>query len=54
MNVDDLKVNSVDLKNIGYMTSGNDIKYMLNLCVIKIENGELVNDREKLLDFLRN
>jgi hypothetical protein len=53
MTIEDLKVDSTDLRKIGYMTLGNDIENMLNLCVTKIENGELQNDREQLLEFLK-
>lgn len=53
MNIDDLKVNALDLRLLGYMTAGNDIKNMLNECIKKIEKGELKNDRNELLKFLR-
>jgi hypothetical protein len=53
MSIDDLKVDARDLRLIGYMTLGRDIENMLELCVNKIECGELQNDREQLLAFLK-
>lgn len=53
MNVNELKVDATDLRLLGYMTAGTDIKDMLAECVRKIENGELINDRKQLLDFLK-
>lgn len=53
MSIDELKVDATDLRIIGYMTAGNDIRHMLEECVRKIEKGELMNNREQLLAFLR-
>lgn len=53
LSIDELKINALDLQLLGYMSLGNDIKNMLNECIKEIEKGNLKNNRDELLSFLK-